>query len=95
MAPAVVPPALADSFISLESILGEQVESDVEVYAGDTPWIADVSYDDMEAIDRALYDEEQNVWKDGWVSYELAPFSAEDFEFFQEQAAGFFDLSDL
>ena len=95
VAPAVVPPALADSFISLESILGEQVESDVEVYAGDTPWIADVSYDDMEAIDRALYDEEQNVWKDGWVSYELAPFSAEDFEFFQEQAAGFFDLSDL
>ena len=94
LAPAEIPPALQDSFVSLEDVLGGQVQSDVELYAGDTPWIADVSYDDMEAIDQALYDEELNVWKDGWVSYELAPFSAEDFEFFQEQAAGFFDLSD-
>ncbi len=93
LAPAEIPPALQDSFVSLEDVLGGQVQSDVELYAGDTPWIADVSYDDMEAIDQALYDEEQNVFKDGFEYVQLSPFSEEDWEFAQEQFAGFFDLS--
>jgi hypothetical protein len=93
VAPAEIPPALQDSFVSLEDVLGGQVESDVELYAGDTPWIADVSYDDMEAIDQALYDEEQRELEAEWEYVQLDPFSAQDVEFFREQAAGFFDLS--
>lgn len=92
LAPAEIPPALQESWGSLVDGLGGQVESGIQTYAGDTPWIADLN-SNMDSIDRALWDEEQNVWNDGWVSMQLDPFSPEDWEFEEEKLAGFFDLS--
>lgn len=81
-----IPPALQDSFVSLEDILGNQA---VEILP-DEPSIVELSYEDWDAIDRALFDD---AVENDYYLESLEPFDSADWEFAQEKAMGFFDLS--